>query len=142
MFTATILIIICMHKFRSNTCASLSPSLVLPIPTVDIVSSGNEVVGDTFMLTCTVGVVDRLIVEPYIMWTKELNDSCLLSDKSTTISAASVRNDNVLSLNFTSLNTSDAAKYTCTATLNIILINVALTNDSYTDIALLSEQYG
>ena len=132
-----------MHTFRSNTCASLSPSLVFPTPTVDIVTSGNEVVGDTFMLTCTVEVVDRLIVEPYIMWTKELNDSCLLSDdKSTTISAASVRNDNVLSLNFTSLNTSDAARYTCTATLDITLINVAVTNDSYTDIALQSERYG
>ena len=130
-----------MHTFRSNTCVSLFPSLVLPIPTVDIVTSGNEVVGNTFMLTCTVGVVDRLIVEPHIMWTKELN--CILSgdDNSTDISVASLCNDNVLSLNFTSLNTSDAAKYTCTATLNITLINVALTNYSYTDIALLSKRY-
>ena len=95
------------------------------------------------MLTCTVGVVDRLIVEPHIniMWSKEaLSDSSLLSDdKSTTISVASVRNDNVLSLNFTSLNTSDAARYTCTAILNITQINVAVTNDSYTDIVLQSE---
>ena len=75
------------------------------------------------------------------MWSKEaLSDSSLLShDKSTTISVASVRNDNVLSLNFTSLNTSDAARYTCTATLNITQINVAVTNDSYTDIVLQSE---
>ena len=92
------------------------------------------------MLTCTVGVVDRLIVEPDTIWTKELNDSCLLSDdKFTTISVASVRNDNVLSLNFTSLNTSDAARYTCTATLDITLIDVAVTYDSYTDIVLQSE---
>ena len=119
-------------------------SLVLAIPTVHISTSGSEVVGNTFMLTCTVGVVDRLIVEPDIMWTKEaLSSSSLLSDaKSTTISVASVRNDNVLSLNFTSLNTSDAARYTCTATLTITQINVAMTNDSYTDIALQSERYG
>ena len=93
------------------------------------------------MLTCTVGVLDRLIVEPDIMWRKEaLSDNSLLShDKFTTISVASVRNDNVLSLSFTSLNTSDAARYTCTATLNITQINVAVTNDSYTDIVLQSE---
>ena len=93
------------------------------------------------MLTCTVGVLDRLIVEPHIMWSKEALsvNSILSDDKSTTISVASVCNDNVLSLSFTSLNTSDAARYTCTATLDITQINVAMTNDSYTDIVLQSE---
>ena len=93
------------------------------------------------MLTCTVGVVDRLIVEPDIIWTKEAlsDDSSLSDDKSTTISVASVRNGNVLSLSFTSLNTSDAAIYTCTATLDITQINVAMVNDSFTDITLQSE---
>ena len=108
---------------------------------MNITTSGNELVGDTFILTCTVGVVDRLIIEPDIIWTKvALNDSSLLSDnKSTIISEASVHNDNSLSLNFTSLNTSDAARYTCTAVLNITQIDVAMTNVTYTDIMLQSE---
>ena len=110
----------------------------LSAPTVNIAASGNEIVGGTFILTCTVGVVDRLIVEPDIMWTKEaLSDS--VSSKSTIISEAPVCNNNSLSLNFMSLNTSDAARYTCSVVLNITQIGIAMTNDSYTDITLQSK---
>ena len=105
--------------------------------TVDITTSGNEVVGDTIILICTVGVVDRLIIEPDIMWSKvALND-----DKSTIISTASVHNDNSLSLNFTSLNTSNAARYACTVILDITQINVSIINVTYTDITLQSESH-
>ena len=88
------------------------------------------------MLTCSVGVVDRLIVEPDISWIKEaVCDNYTSSD----ISVMSVRDGNILSLNFTSLNTSDAAVYTCTAVLDIPQINVAIDNNTYTDITLQSE---
>ena len=112
------------------------------MPSLVLTTNGDEVIGNTFTLTCAVTVVDRLIVEPNIMWTKEaLDSSSLLSDnKPSTISGLSICNDSILSLFFTSLNTSDAARYTCTAVLNITQIDVVTTNDGYTDINLPSKK--
>ena len=125
---------------EGNTVILYSYALVLsidlPTLTVDIATSCSEVVGGAFTLTCTVGVVDRLIVEPDITWTKE---SVCDNYTSTSISVMSVRDGNILSLNFTSLNTSDAAVYTCTAVLDIPQINIETMNHSYTDITLQSE---
>ena len=93
---------------------------------------------DFFFAVCVVGVVDRLIVQPDIVWTKQAvsagGDTAL-----NTISVPPVRTNNTVTLTFNPTNTSDAGQYTCTATVNISAINVTVSNYSMVDIRLQSE---
>ena len=101
-------------------------------------SSGNMLPGSSIILTCVVGVVDRLIVQPDIVWTKQAvsagGDTAL-----NTISVPPVRTNNTVTLTFNPTNTSDAGQYTCTATVHISAINVTVSNYSMVDIRLQSE---
>ena len=110
----------------------------LPPPTVMTTSSGGMSPGSTIILSCVVGVVGGLIVQPDIVWTKQAvsagGDTAL-----NTISVPPVRTNNTVTLTFNPTNTSDAGLYTCTATVNISAINVTVTNNSMVDIRLQSE---
>ena len=110
----------------------------LPPPTVLTTSSGTMSPGSSITLSCTVGVVEGLIVQPAIVWTKQAvsvdGDAALNS-----ISVGAVRTDNIVTLTFTPINTSDAGQYTCTATVDITAINITVTNSSMVDIRLQSE---
>ena len=101
-------------------------------------SSGDMSPGSTITLTCTVGVVDGLIVQPVIVWAKQAvsvdGDAALNS-----ISVGAMRTGNTVTLTFNPTNTSDAGQYTCTATVDITAINITVTNNSIVDITLLSE---
>ena len=101
-------------------------------------SSGTMSPGSSITLTCIVGVVEGLIVQPAIVWTKQAvgagGDTALNS-----ISVGAVRTSNTVTLSFNNLNTSDAGQYTCTATVNVSAINITVTNNSMVDIRLQSE---
>ena len=101
-------------------------------------SSGTMSPGSLITLTCTVGVVDGLIVQPNIVWTKQAvggdGDTALNS-----ISVEAVRTDSTVTLFFTPINTSDAGQYTCTATVDISAINITVTSNSMVNIRLQSE---
>ena len=105
-------------------------------------SSGTMSPGSSITLTCTVEVVQVLVVQPDIVWTKQAviagSDTAL-----NTISVPLVIYDNntvsTVTLTFNPTNTSDAGQYTCTATVNISAINVTVTNNSMVDIRLESE---
>ena len=95
--------------------------------------------GSTTTLTCIVDVIEGLIVQPNIAWTKQsvsYNDDIALNS----ISVEAVRTNNTVILSFDSINTSDAGQYTCTATVDISAINVTVTNDSMVDIRVKSER--
>ena len=81
-------------------------------------SSGTMSPGSSITLSCTVGVVEGLIVQPAIVWTKQAvsvdGDTALNN-----ISVGAVRTNNTVTLSFNSINTSDAGQYTCTATVNV-----------------------
>ena len=110
----------------------------LPPPTVMTTSSGDMLPGSSITLTCFVGVVQGLIVQPDIVWTKQAvsagGDTAL-----NTISVPPVRTNNTVTLTFNPTNTSDAGEYTCAATVNISAINITVTNNSMVDIRLQSE---
>ena len=100
--------------------------------------------GDEYNITCTVEVIDRLIVTPTIVWIKDSVNTSLVSDDQKTISVPSVRSNisntmYSLSLFFSSLNTSDAGQYTCQATITVNKINVTLSNTSVLNVELQSK---
>ena len=106
-----------------------------------MVSSDNTMSpGSDVTLTCMVGVVEGLIVSPEVAWTKRAvsdgGDTTL-----NTISVGPVYTNSMLSLPlmFSPINTSDAGQYTCTATVNVDIINVTVTNNSAVDVELQSE---
>ena len=103
-------------------------------------SSSDPVPGDAFEFICNVSVVDRLIVPPEITWSK-VAGSVSNSVPEDDISVDPVLNNNLLSLTFTSLNTSDAGRYTCEAVLVISQINVVRPNNTAEDLTLQSECY-
>ena len=100
--------------------------------------------GEEYNITCTVGVIDRLIVTPTIVWIKDSVNTSLVSDDLNTISVPSVLSNisdtmYSLSLFFSSLNTSDAGQYTCQATITVYEINVTVTNSILLDLPLQSK---
>ena len=100
--------------------------------------------GEKYNITCTVEVIDRLIVTPNIIWIKDNINTSLVSDDLNTISVPSVLtnvSDTMysLSLFFSSLNTFDAGQYTCQVTITINEINATITNSSVQDLSLQSK---
>ena len=98
--------------------------------------NGTMSIGSFLTLSCEVQVVEGLIVQPDIVWTKRA-----VSDGggNSIISVEQVRTDNTLTLAFNKLNTSDAGEYTCTAAVNVSVINLIVTNSSKLDIRTQSE---
>ena len=80
--------------------------------------------------------MDRLIVSPEIEWMKE---AVSFISEENDISIYPVGYGDQLSLKFEFLNTSDAGKYTCEATVTISEINVTVTNSSVEVLELRSE---
>ena len=100
--------------------------------------------GEKYNITCTVEVIDRLLVAPTIIWIKYCLNTSLLSDDVNTISVPSVLSNisdtmYSLSLFFSSLNTFDAGQYGCEATITVNEINVTVTNSSIQDLSLQSK---
>ena len=83
-------------------------------------------------------VVDRLIVNPAIQWTK--NSFINSNNEGDTLSVTpTVIGNNAQSLIFSSLNTSDAGQYTCQATTAIP--NIATTTASLNQSIQLQSKY-
>ena len=98
--------------------------------------NGTMSIGSYLTLSCEVQVVEGLIVQPDIVWTKRAvsNDG-----GNSIISVGAVRTDNTLTLTFNKLNTSDAGEYTCTAAVNVSVINLSVITSSKLDVRLQSE---
>ena len=108
----------------------------LPAPTVDIVVDGTNIPGQALSLTCVVGVVDRLVVQPVIVWEKFASNETLSANN---IRVEPSRNGHNSILSFPSLRTSDAGLYTCRATFSIDSIDVSMTAAETQNITLQSK---
>ena len=109
-----------------------------------MMTTGINRAGEEYNITCTVEVIDRLIVVPTIVWIKDSVNTSLVSDDLNTINVPSVLSNisntmYSLSLIFSSLNTSDAGQYTCQAIITVNEINVTVTNSSVQDLILQSK---
>ena len=109
----------------------------LPTPIVDIVLDGANIPGQALSLICVVYVVDRLVVQPLIVWEKYASNESVSANN---ISVEPSRDGNNSTLSFLSLRTSDAGLYTCRATLVIDSINVIMTTEETQDITLQSKK--
>ena len=96
--------------------------------------TGLEITGEPYTFSCIVTVVDRLIVSPVIEWSKES-----VIGEENDISVYPIRYKDQLSLGFEVLNTSDAGKYTCDATVTVTEISVTVTNNSVEALELQSK---
>ena len=114
------------------------PSLDLPNPVVITTATGNEMAGEPYNLTCSVTVVDRLIVSPEIEWMK---GSVGIFNKNNDSSVDPLLYEDQLVLSFDFLNTSDAEEYVCIATVTISEINIFAIESSVEVINLQSEFY-
>ena len=70
-------------------------------------ASGPLTAGQVYSLTCSVQVVDHLVVEPSVEWTRQDG------------SQVNVTSGSSLLLNFNPLMASNGSRYTCTATVNV-----------------------
>ena len=127
------------YKFTvlvSVKCVSSPHSIALPPPDVMVDYNGTMSIESFFILTCNVQVVEGLIVQPDIVWTKKTDSN---DGGNSTISVGAVRTDSTLTITFDELNTSDAGEYTCTAAVNVSVINLSVTNSSKLNVRLQSE---
>ncbi len=87
----------------------------LPDPVVTIMSSPSLPIlaGTSLTLTCTVDMVDFLAVEPVLVWTR-------VDGQTLTGSLSGLTN----TLSFDPVVTSNADQYTCTATVNVPVVNI------------------
>ena len=120
----------------------LHPLIDLPNPEVTISrSSITTQVDDPFELMCNVSVVDRLVVNPEVTWTKYVS-SQHTSRPEDEISVDAVRtntaNGLTLSLDFPIVNTSDAGRYTCDAVVNITQISTVRSTERSENLSLKS----
>ena len=117
-------------------CVNFPHIIALPPPAVMVHYNGTMSIGSFLTISCEVQVVEGLIVQPDIVWTKRAvsNDG-----GNSIISVRAVRTNTTLTLTFNKLNTSDAGEYTCTAAVNVSVINLSVTNSSKLDVRLQSE---
>lgn len=102
---------------------------------MSIVFEGEGTAGSALSIICRVDVVDRLVVQPRLLWKKSQsssyydagsgNEQYLNGEVLETLDST----DNIL--HFNEMNTSLAGVYICTALIDIISINVLKTaNDT------------
>ena len=103
---------------------------------VEIVTVGLAEPGEQYMLNCTVSVVYRLIVIPVITWTKRSASNAISVSPVNMVVSDTMRSS---SLNFPSLNTSDAGQYTCEASLDVSQIGMVIRNNESVNLPLESK---
>ena len=116
--------------------SSFFPLVATPNPVVQIVTDGNAEPGESYKINCTVTVVSRLIVPPVITWIKTATDDIISVTPAQVIESKTRIS---LCLTFSSLKTSDAAMYTCKATITVNQINMVTRSISYVVLSLTSK---
>ena len=98
----------------------LSSLIALPAPQVTITPSGNSTAGRSYTLTCTVKVVNGLVVVPQVMWLK--NGISVVGGNVTSGKVSA--NTTTLTLQFNPLHTSNGGQYSCIANVSIPIISI------------------
>ena len=107
----------------------------LPAPQVTITPSGSSTAGSPYTLTCTVMVVNGLVVVPQVMWLKNGARVVVGNGISVTPGVVSA-NTTTLTLQFNPLHTSDGGQYSCIANVSLPVISTTelYTNNTYTTV--------
>ena len=94
-----------------------------PAPQVIITPSGSSTAGSPYTLTCTVMVVNGLVVVPQVMWLKNGSSVVVGNGISVTPGVVSA-NTTTLTLQFNPLHTSDGGQYFCIANVSLPVISI------------------
>ena len=101
----------------------------LPPPSITITSEGSSIAGHSYALSCSVSVVDGLVVTPLVTW---LNSSGSVQQSIVGLS---------LNLTFSPLKTSDAGTYQCVSVITIENISVYVSNSASKTITVQGEDF-
>ena len=93
-------------------------------------TSGIPQLGKEYTLNCIANVIDRLIVQPDIQWSKIAVNTSLVEESANDISVIPIYNGNGIILSFNTLKISDGGQYTCNAVLMVTEINVTVYGSS------------
>jgi len=99
----------------------------LPSPTVSITAAGSLTAGQTYSLTCSVSVVEHLVVQPSIVWR---------DGQGREVAGGS---GSGLQLTFDPLRTSNGSHYTCTASVNVSEISLTVSGGDSIDVVVSSK---
>ena len=91
-------------------------------------ASGPLTAGQVYSLTCSVLVVDHLVVEPSVEWTRQDGSQVTATSGSS------------LLLNFNPLRTSDGNNYTCIATVTINVTDVVTVSGEESRVVVVSSK--
>ena len=107
----------------------------LPAPQVTVTPSGSSTAGSPYTLTCTVMVVNGLVVVPQVMWLKNGGSVVVGNGISVTPGVVSA-NTTTLTLQFNPLHTSDGGQYSCIANVSLPVVSITslYSTTSYTTI--------
>ena len=95
----------------------------LPAPQVIITPSGTSTAGSPYNLTCTVMVVNGLVVVPQAMWFKDVT-SVAVGNSISFASGVVSANTTTLTLQFNPLYTSNGGQYSCIANVSLPVISI------------------
>ena len=110
----------------------------LPAPQVTITPSGSSTAGSPYNLTCTVMVVNGLVVVPQVMWLKNGVNGDIGQSVSSTSGVVST-NTTTLTLQFNPLYTSHGGQYSCIANVSLPVISItSLYSTSVTNLTVQS----
>ena len=111
----------------------------LPAPQVTITPSGSSTAGSPYNLTCTVMVVNGLVVVPQVMWLKNGVNGDIGQSVSSTSGVVST-NTTTLTLQFNPLYTSHGGEYSCIANVSLPVISItSLYSTSVTNVLVQSK---
>ena len=106
---------------------------------IDIHSSGASTAGQAYTLTCTVTVVENLVVGPTLEWLD--TDTNIVGGNDITVGPPITTNTNsTLTLTFNPLYTSHGGRYTCRASINISAISLSNSNETF-DVVVQSKSF-
>ena len=118
-----------------------SSLLALPAPKVTITPSGSSTAGSPYNLTCTVMVVNGLLVVPQVMWFK--NGAGVVEGSGVTPTSRVVStNTTTLTLQFNTIYTSNGGQYTCIANVSLPVISItSFYTRSYCNVTVQGKHY-
>ncbi|KAL5486438.1 hypothetical protein EMCRGX_G018913 [Ephydatia muelleri] len=108
----------------------------LPAPQVTITPSGSSTAGSPYNLTCTVMVVNGLVVVPQVMWFKN-GVNVAVGNSISFASGVVSANTTTLTLQFNPLYTSNGGQYSCIANVSLPVISItSLYTRSYSNVTI------
>ncbi len=91
----------------------------MPPPVISVLSAPISEAGQSVSLSCTVTVIENLIVNPHIEWMKVGGSTTTNSQNTSVINTVVSGTASTLNVSFNPLLTSHAGQYQCRASVNI-----------------------